>query len=128
MSARNGCRNKSGIVSSKLCLLAFAALFAVLPVRAFAYDGTTEGRIYVIQYAADGFAFSLAGQSSLCTTGSPFAVWAAVGARWGHTPDTTKQMLSAVTTAYLSGRSIRVYADNSPDGNCRATVLELLPW
>jgi hypothetical protein len=103
-------------------------LFAVLPGSALAYDGTYEGRVYVIQYGTDGFAFSLAGVPFLCSTGSPFAVWAIVGGRAGHISDTIKAMLSGVTAAKLSGLSVRVYADNLPDGACKATVIEFLPY
>lgn len=114
----------------KLRMGAIALLLSLVPSWAVAYDGTTEGRINVIQYGTgDFFNFTLVGEPRLCSTGSPFSVWGVVGDRAGHSPEARKQMLSAVTAAYLSGRSVRVYTDNLlPDGSCKATVIELLPW
>jgi hypothetical protein len=118
-------------------------LVALMSAPAFAWD-TISGfaKVTSIQVGVSGFSFSLEGNPAMCgygsaTTKNRGAVMVGTWTDVAHngngsqgsvtmTAEDVKNLLASITAAYLSGKTIRVYASesNGSGWGCRVGAID----
>ena len=112
----------------------FVLLSLLVTPRAFAWDPAggvyAIGKVVFIQANGNGsFTIRLANFPALCTTASDNTVGEVVNGKAGVTPEGLKTLLSVAQTSMLSGKSVKVYAENNGvpgTWGCNVGAMDLL--